>query len=141
MMDVKQNNSLLCSCVSLRQRTKTLYLIQTNKPSEVHFLYKTLESKNILFRHPGSMLKSQFCTSYFLLAQVNMLPELCNSIQWSIMLKAEATDLGKDKNKMKNHCQAAKDQHSTPPLPQLILCISAGRKLHKKQRKKSRHKP
>lgn len=33
-----------------------------------------------------------------------MLPELCNSIQWSIMLKTEAADLGKDKSKMKNDC-------------------------------------
>lgn len=59
----------------------------------------TSVSKNVLFRHPGSMLKSQFCTSYFFLAQVNMFPELSNCIQRSIMLKTEATDLGGKKKR------------------------------------------
>jgi hypothetical protein len=42
----------------------------------------------LLFGHPCCVLKCQLCTTNLLLAQINMLPELSNSIQRCVVLEA-----------------------------------------------------
>lgn len=47
----------------------------------------------LLFGHPGGVLKSELCAAYLLLAQVNVFPELSDSIQGGVVLKTQPADL------------------------------------------------
>lgn len=42
------------------------------------------------------MFKGQFRTANFLLAEVNVLPELCYGVQRSVVLKTKSADLEKN---------------------------------------------
>lgn len=63
--------------------------MQPSKLIFIVFIYSCIS----LFRHPCGVLKGQFSTADLLLTQVNVLPELSYSIQRSVMLEAQPTDL------------------------------------------------
>lgn len=59
------------------------------------------------------MLEGQFSTADLLLAQVNVLPELGYSIQRSVMLETQTTDLKRkwERDIRGGECSAATDVH------------------------------
>lgn len=53
----------------------------------------------LLFGHPGSVLKSQLSTADLLLTQVDVLPELGDGVQGSVVLETQTADLQRPRRK------------------------------------------